>query len=153
MSVVQDLFSCDSFVRGHHVYKDDWTPTLGEILECKREPQNEKDPNAVAVTKDGKVVSHVPLIYTRYVSRFLELESSSASCEVTGKRLNRGGGYGLEVPCKYKFQGVPKVVAWIAKCIGKENDKITTAVDLNQDTKKRRKNTSDSTDSSKRQRK
>ena len=65
MSVVQDLFSCDSFVRGHHVYKDDWTPTLGEILECKREPQNEKDPNAVAVTKDGKVVGHVPLIYTR----------------------------------------------------------------------------------------
>ena len=30
-----------------------------------------------------------------------------------------------------KFQGVPKVVAWIAKCIGKENEKITTAVDLN----------------------
>ena len=95
----------------------------------------------------------VALIYTRYVSCFLELESSSVSCEVTAKRLNRGGGYGLEVPCKYKFQGFPKVVAWIAKCIGKENEKITTAVDLNQDANKRRKNTSDSTDSSKRQRK
>ena len=47
---------------------------------------------------------------------------SSASCEVTGKRLNRGGSYGLEVPCKYKFQGVPKIVAWIEKCIAKEND-------------------------------
>ena len=44
------------------------------------------------------------------------------------------------------------MVAWIAKCTGKENEKITTAVDLNQDAKKRRKNTSDSTDSSKRKR-
>ena len=40
---------------------------------------------------------------------------------------------------------------WIAKCIGKENEKIITAVDLNQDAKNPRKNTSDSTDSSKRQ--
>ena len=56
--------------------------------------------------------------------------------------MNRGGGYGLEVPCKYKLQaGVPKVVAWIAKCIGKGNDKITTAVNQNQDTKKGMKNT------------
>ena len=49
---------------------------------------------------------------------------------------------------------VPKVVAWIAKSIAKENDKITTVVDLNQDAKTRRKNTSDggdSTYSSKRQ--
>ena len=85
---------------------------------------------------------------------FLELESSSASCEDTGIILNRGGGYGLEVPRKYKFQlGVPLVVAWIANCIAKENDKTTTSADPNQDTKKRRKNTSDSTDSSKRQRK
>ena len=38
-----------------------------------------------------------------------------------------------------RFLGVPKVVAWIAKCIAKENDKITTSADLNQDTKKRRK--------------
>ena len=82
---MQDLFLCDSFVHGHHVYKDDWTPTLGEILECKREPQKEKALNAVAVTRDGKVVGHVPLIYTRYVSRLLELESSSVSCEVKGK--------------------------------------------------------------------
>ena len=46
-----------------HVYKDDWTPTLGEILECKREPPNEKDANAVAMTRDGKFVVHVPLIH------------------------------------------------------------------------------------------
>ena len=67
------------------MYKDDWIPTLGEILECKQKPQNEKDLNAVAVTRDGNVVGHVPLIYSRYVSRFLELESSSASFKVTWK--------------------------------------------------------------------
>ena len=74
MSIVQDLFSCDSFVRGQHVYK-----------ERKLKPQNETDPNAVSVTRDGKVVGHVPLIYTRYVSRFLKLESSSVSCGVQEK--------------------------------------------------------------------
>jgi len=52
MSVVKDLFSCDSFVHGHHVYKDGWAPILGEIMECKRELKNEKDLNAVAVTRD-----------------------------------------------------------------------------------------------------
>ena len=91
MSRVQNLFSFNSFVRGHHVYKDIWIPTLREILVCKREPNNEKDPNAVAIISDGGVVSHVPLNYSRYINQFLEIESSSVSCEITGERLNRGG--------------------------------------------------------------
>ena len=28
---------------GPHVYKDEWTPTVGESLNCLREPLNEKD--------------------------------------------------------------------------------------------------------------
>ena len=95
----------------------------------------------------------MPLNYSRYVSRFLELESSSASCEVTGERLNRGGGYGLEVPCKYTLRGIPEAVAWIAKCITKENAKIRSAVDQNQDGKNRTNSASDSSDCSRRLRK
>lgn len=37
----RDHHSFNSFVRGHHVYKDEWTPTLGESLNCVREPLNE----------------------------------------------------------------------------------------------------------------
>ena len=81
----------------------------------------------------------MPLIYSRYASRFLELKSSSTSCEVTGRRLNRGGGYGLEVPCKYKLQGVPEAVDWVAKCMDKETGKIKNAIERNQDTKEESK--------------
>ena len=35
-----------------------------------------------------------------------------------------GGGYGIEVPCKYTFRGIPELVAWIAKCVIKENTKL-----------------------------
>ena len=37
----------ESIVRGHHVYKDIWTPMIGELLEVQREPENEHDHRAV----------------------------------------------------------------------------------------------------------
>ena len=37
----------ESIIRGHHVYKDNiWTPTMGEILEMQRKPENEHDRRA-----------------------------------------------------------------------------------------------------------
>lgn len=54
----RDHYSFNSFVHCHHVYKDEWTPTVGESLNCVREPLNEKDKNAVAVMRDDKVVGH-----------------------------------------------------------------------------------------------
>ena len=53
-------FSCNSMVRGYHVYKDVWAATDREILQCRRETSNRFDPFAVAVIKDGAVVGHVP---------------------------------------------------------------------------------------------
>ena len=66
-----------------------------------REPLNEKDKNAVAVMRDDKVVGHVPLSYSSCVRWFLEISSSTVTGAVAGKRVNRGGGYGPEVPCQY----------------------------------------------------
>ena len=37
--------------------------------------------------------------YSHSVSQFLEISSSTVTYTVTGKKVNRGGGYGLEVPC------------------------------------------------------
>ena len=39
---------------------------------------------------------------------------------VTGKRINRGGGYGLEVPCEYKFTGDKFSIAWLESKLDKE---------------------------------
>ena len=64
----RDHYSFNSCVRGHHVYKDEQTPTVGESFNCVRELLNEKDKNPVAVMQDDKVVGHVPLSYSCCVS-------------------------------------------------------------------------------------
>ena len=46
-----DVFEVESSVRGHHVYMQEWTPFIGEKLECQREETNEQDPYAVAIVK------------------------------------------------------------------------------------------------------
>ena len=38
----------DSCIQGHHVFKNIWTPTMGEQLSCKREIGKNKDRYAVA---------------------------------------------------------------------------------------------------------
>ena len=39
------------------------------------------------------------------VSAFLKRSSNKSLAEVTASRVNRGAGYGLEIPCKYHFYG------------------------------------------------
>ena len=50
----------ESCVRGLHVYKDTWTPSVGEELPCKRETGSDKDRYAVAVMRGDTIVGHVP---------------------------------------------------------------------------------------------
>lgn len=40
--------SLPSCVRGHHIYKQLWTPIIGQVLLCKRETSNTEDCFAVA---------------------------------------------------------------------------------------------------------
>ena len=40
-------------VRGYHIYCDIWEAAVGEALDCKREPTNQRDCYAVVVKKDG----------------------------------------------------------------------------------------------------
>ncbi len=47
------VHTLDSVVRGHHVYKRIWTPTVGEQLQLRPEEDNETDPRAVAILKHG----------------------------------------------------------------------------------------------------
>ncbi len=55
------VFIFDSVIRGYHVYKDIWTPHIGEVLDCQAEPGNIHDLYAVVVKKpSGLTVGHVP---------------------------------------------------------------------------------------------
>ena len=72
----------------------------------RNEPSNPKDRFAVAVCCE--VVGHVPFSLAPTLSRFLQRECNSAAARIAGPRVNRGGGFGLEVPCVYVLNG-PKV--------------------------------------------
>ena len=83
---------------------------IGETLLVKREIGNVYDPNAVAVYQEVRVVGHVPRVFL-----FLARDTCKAFVEVTGKRVNRGAGYGLENPCTYRLYSPP---AYIKKIDG-----------------------------------
>ena len=92
-------FTFDSFVRGYHVYMEQWEPWIGEVLPLEREPTNPDEKCAVAIKKCGEAVGHVPFNLAPVVSVFLKRSSNKGLAEVTGNRVNRRAGYGLEIPC------------------------------------------------------
>ena len=103
------VFEIDSYVRGYHAYNMDvWSPVIGETLLVKREPSNVKDRHAVTIFKEDAVVGHVPYNIAPRFSQFLRRDVNKAFAEVTGEKVNRGAGYGLEIPCVYRLYG-PKV--------------------------------------------
>ena len=100
-----DSVEFNSFIRGYHVYKDIWEPFVGETLLLKREPTNVRDRSAVAVMQETEVVGHVPYNISSALSMFLRRDCNKGFAEVTGNCVNRGAGYGMEVPCIYRLYG------------------------------------------------
>ena len=54
---------------------------------------------------------------SKFVHMFLSLPGSHLEAEVTGARVNRGGGYGLKVPCNYCLTGKEKAIKLVKKKI------------------------------------
>ena len=107
-------YEFDSFIRVYHIYQHVWTLVEGETYSCTREPGNEEC-NAVAVMYKDRVVGHIPLAISKCISLFSTLPGSFLGTKVIGKIINQGGGYGLEVPCKYCISGQEKTVDWIKR--------------------------------------
>ena len=119
----------DSCIRGYHVFKNVWTPTVGEQLTCQREIGNNKDRYAVVILRNRTTVGHVPRKISAACALFLQ-RKGSIHCVVTGGRcysrdLPQGG---LEVPCVLQFKGQPEDVLKLKKLLspagiksGKEN--------------------------------
>ena len=106
METTLSVFEIRSFIRGYYEYQDRWSRTLN----LQREPNNPVDRHAVAIKKDNDIVGHAPYNISPTVSAFLNIHVgiNSGFAEVTGLKVNRGGRYGLEIPCIYRFYG-PKV--------------------------------------------
>ena len=93
------ILEIDLFVRGYHAYQDIWQPTVGDILPLRREPSNDKDSLAVSII----IVGHMPCNLAPLVSYFLMREVNKGLVELTGEKINRGAGMGLELPCIYRL--------------------------------------------------
>lgn len=105
-----EVLEINSYIRGYHAYMNIWIPTIGEALLVKPEPTNAKDKTAVAVLKDDVIVGHVPHNLAPRLFQFLRRDVNKAFAEVTGLKVNRGAGYGLEIPCVYRLYGPPKYI-------------------------------------------
>ena len=69
---------------------------------------NSEDSIAVAVLNEEVIVGHIPYNLAPIVERFLRKEVNKGFAEVTSSKVNRGAGYGLEIPYVYRLYG-PKV--------------------------------------------
>ena len=89
-----------------------WNPLVGESLKCRQEPSNEVDKNVVAIIRSGSWEKE-----GKTCSMFLKVPNTLLEFQVVGKRLNRGGAYGLAIPVIYRFYGQEKLVNWLIKKI------------------------------------
>ena len=106
VSFMATSFRIESTVRGHHVFKDVWTPCINEQLQVHIEEGNAFDEHAVAVWKDGQAVGHLPREIATTCWHFLRRRNSRILCQITGhRRCSEIRGKGLVVPCIYTFEG------------------------------------------------
>lgn len=118
-----EVLRISSYIRGYHAYMDVWTPVQDEMLILKREPTNVADRNAVAVYKDDQVVGHVPFNLAPSFSHFLKRDVNKAFAKVVREKINRGAGYGLEIPCVYHLYGPKPYIDKMTELV----DSLTTS--------------------------
>ena len=104
-----------------------WSPLLAECLFGKKELSNGVDKNAVTVillNSCGReeVVGHEPQNISKVIPLYLSLLHCYLELEVTGKRVNREGGYGLEIPARFCFYGPEKATQWLETRLTKMNE-------------------------------
>ena len=54
----------------------------------------------------------------------LKRPTNSGKVVVKGTRVNRGGGYGLEIPCRYTFEGDSFSIKWLRGNLAKEKFEV-----------------------------
>ena len=58
--IIESELVKESIVRGHHIYKEMWSPVIGELLPVLQETINVHDRRSVAVFRDVNILAHVP---------------------------------------------------------------------------------------------
>ena len=113
--ILTTCLQIQTYIKRHHVYKDIWTPEIGEQLKVRIEPDNCVDKYAVCVEKDKKVDGHLKKggsgKFAKIIFYFLRSDPySSCIATISGKRCNLKDGEGLQVPCKLDMTGQQQYV-------------------------------------------
>ena len=61
------VLAISTAVRGFHVYKDIWKPSIGDKLACEREFDNYIDKFAIKVVNTRETVGHLPRKFSKIV--------------------------------------------------------------------------------------
>ena len=127
--IKHEQYNSDSFVREYHAYMDIWKPKVGDENFClKSENENEHNKFALAIVSGKWRVGHVPKNLSKPFHQFMKIPNCTIGSKVTGKRVNRGTSYVLEIPVQYRFTGAEKVVEWAEKNIKKVFENINKKV-------------------------
>ena len=86
------------------------------LSESRRTPKCNRFAVAVMDAR-SRVVGHVLFNLAPTVSNFLKRSVNKGTVEVTGQRVNRGAGYGVEIPCKYRLYGPEAYIDKLRKII------------------------------------
>ena len=104
MSGEHEVFM-ESSVPGYHTYFKYSTVSVGELMMCKIEENNDHDKYAVAVKNEsGQIVGHVPIEISKIMRKFIR-DYGEVEVECIGHRYNVGQGKGLEIPVDYRLLG------------------------------------------------
>ena len=98
-------------------------PQIGDnSLFSRRELSNECDEYAAVIVaidhfKRERAVGRVPLLLSKTLNKFLRLPGSYASWKVTGTKINKGTGAGLEIPIEITFVEKETATEWLKKAL------------------------------------
>ena len=110
-----------------------------QVLPCIQEPENPEDRNAVTLMNKKNNVGHVPKNISVWMTMFLKLKNSSIASRATGEKVDREGGYGLEIPCEYLAEGDTSAVDWLLQKVEKEKEFCKSLVAVSQRRKCRKR--------------
>ena len=115
--ILEKSYEIEAFVMGHHLYKQTWTPFVGEKLDAAMQPSNIKGKYAVAIFQGGrnKVIGHLLLgksgKFAKKIFYFLKAAKENR-CQiiVLGKVVNKKDGLGMKVPSSLIFTAEEKYI-------------------------------------------
>ena len=99
---------------------DIWNPVSRDnLLFSEKEEGNEYDANVVDVVHDNllekRAVGYISKLLSKTMDMFLSLPKTRITCEITGKRVNRGVGYGWKYLAFTNCVGIRKLFLGLKK--------------------------------------